>query len=169
MWLFWDLVSAFPIFPRSKALKQFSKNRKTLGRWRQACYSGFCRREVDKIDGSGPKVSPSLFISFPPPTCKGYCHGPDTREMELSKLSFRSSCSVRWRRQTYKHTNYNILSDRLKEPRIECSEGTEDGQNEGTVCGSALWQNFKIQEGIFWITKEWEALFLAKGTAREKV
>lgn len=66
MWLFWGLVSALPIFPRSKALKQFNKNRKTLGRWKWVCYSGFCRREVDKIDGSGPKASPSLSLSLRP-------------------------------------------------------------------------------------------------------
>lgn len=138
MWLFWDLVSALPIFPRSKTLEQFNENRKMLGRWRWACYSGFCRREVDKIDRSGPKVSSSLFISFPPPACKAYCYVPDTREMESNKPSFRSStCSVRWRRQTYTRTHYNTLSDGLKEPCPECSECTEDGQNKGT---NYLWE-----------------------------
>lgn len=31
----------------------------------------FCRREVEEIDGSGPRVSPSLFISFLLPHGKG--------------------------------------------------------------------------------------------------
>ena len=95
------------------------------------CYSGFHRREADKIDTNGPKASPSLFTPFPPPILKGHCHVSDTREMELNKLSFTASaCSVRWRTQTYKQTNYNILSDGWKQPRTECSESTEDGQND---------------------------------------
>lgn len=28
---------------------------------------------------------------------------------------------------------------------------------ELTVPGSDIWQNFKVQAGIFWVTKEWEA------------
>lgn len=156
MWLFWDLVSALPIFPRFKEHMKCKVNIKILGRWKwmllplfpkeKTCWWNRCKRPQRF------SISPSL---LPYLKGTGMCQ-------TLGRWSWVSchSCSRHaqsGRRQTCKQTNDNDLSDRQRKHAQNVLKVQTTGRMAKlTIPGSDIWQNFNVTVGIFWITKEWE-------------
>ena len=160
MWLFWDLVSALPIFPRSKALKQFNINIKTLGRWRwgTATPASIEERPI-KLTQMVPKLLHlSLPLSLLPylkgtATCQipgrwswiSCCSQPQHAQSDGEHRPINKQITIYWATGGSNHVQNVLKAQRM------------DRMTELTVYGSDLWHNFQVQVGIFWITKEWEA------------
>lgn len=170
MWLFWDLVSALPVFPRSKALKQF--NIKTLGRWRWGTTTPASIEErLIKLT----QMVPKLLHLFLPLSLLPYLKGTATCQIprRWSRISCRSRPQHAQSDGEHRPINKQITIYRATSGRNHAQNVLKaqrmDRMTELTVHGSDLWQNVQAQVGIFWVTKRVRGPFWEEGTAREKV